>query len=210
MMLHLVFITIISISIIFMAKIKYFDKKSEKNRERVKRHRDKKKLKLIYQNLVDAKKRKINDHHHDEENPANLIESGHDESNAESDRTFVDMLKNWAINNHISAKAINELLAILRFGGFNFLPRDSRTLMQTPKNLGIKNLTNGHIWYNGVIKCLENVPVNSISTITLDWNFDGLPVFKSSNLQFWPMLASIQGNVFDRRTTKFMPNVSIK
>lgn len=193
-MFNFVFISIfiIFISIILMAKIKKFDKKSRQNRERVRKYREKKKFRSIYKKLVEARKKSEKN---DEENPMCEAEIENNELN--NDQIFLEKLKNWAINNRISATAINELLILLRFGGFNFLPKDSRTLKQTPKNLEIKELTNGRMWYNGVCNCLKNFHMNNISKITLDWNFDGLPVFKSSNLQFWPMLASIQGVFFD-------------
>lgn len=172
-----------------MVKIKNFDLKSEKNRERVRRHREKKKLKLIHENqvekLIHAKKNFI-------ENSKPNVE--YDEPNIDGDEIFTNKLKKWAVKNRISAKAINELLQILIFAGFNFLPKDSRTLMKTPKQLAIKTLTHGRMWYHGVKTCLENVNIwPNISMLTLDWNFDGLPIFKSSNLQFWPILASIEG-----------------
>lgn len=193
-MLFYVFTSIILFTTILIAGIKYFNVKSEKNRERVRKHREKRKIKLIYEGLVKqsiaAKNRK-----NDEENPTSESEYEHAESNSHSEQMLVSELRNWSINNRITAKAMNELLAILRFVGFTFLPKDSRTIMETPKKIKIDNLTNGRMWYNGIEKCLENI--RSIGTfncvLTLDWNFDGLPVFKSSNLQFWPMLASIQG-----------------
>lgn len=200
MLYNCAFIGIILITIILMVAIKHFDKKSLQNRERVRRHRHKNKIKSIYENevqkyLINAKKR------NDEENPEQNSDYEHNtntDCNADGDHIFVDKLRNWSMNNRVTAKAMTELLGILRFAGFNFLPKDSRTIMQTPKNLNIKDLENGRMWYNGVAKCLENICLEHTlnSVLTLDWNFDGLPVFKSSNVQFWPMLASIQGNIF--------------
>lgn len=171
-----------------MARIKKFDVKSEKNRERVRKYRQKKKLNLIHekrvQKLINAKK--------------NITEKSetveHDEPNNDRADIFKNKLKNWSMKHRISAQAINELLQILIFAGFHFLPKDSRTMMGTPKQLTIKTLSHGRMWYNGVEKCLENVHLLlNISKLTLDWNFDGLPIFKSSNVQFWPILASVRG-----------------
>lgn len=112
---------------------------------------------------------------------------------------FQSKLKCWVLNHTISAKAISDLLKILIAAGFAFLPRDSRTFMRTPCNVPIKDLSNGSkMWYNGVEKCLRNV-LNKIPhdmKLTLDFNFDGIPVFKSSNLQFWPILMAIKGILY--------------
>lgn len=194
-MLYGILIGVISISICIILGIKYHDRKSIQNRKRVRKHRNKKKLKLIHENKVRARIFALKQKTNDEENPKFESESELDRPNIDDDLKFVDNLRYWVINNRISAKAMNELLATLRSSGFHFLPKDSRTIMQTPTKLGIKDLTNGRLWYNGVAKCLEIVNMNNIliHEFTLDWNFDGLPIFKSSNLQFWPMLASIQG-----------------
>lgn len=173
-----------------MAKVRKFDNKSEKNRERVRKHRQKRKLKLDYEKWVEEL---INAKINSTEN--SKTDNICDESNIDQNEiVFKKKLKNWAVVNHISAKAISELLQILIFAGFHFLPKDSRTLMGTPKQLAIKALSYGHMWYHGIKTCLENINLcSSISSLTLDWNFDGLPVFKSTNLQFWPILASIRG-----------------
>lgn len=193
-MLYFVFIGMISVAIILMARIKIFDIKSEKNRERVRKCRQKKRLRLIYENLV-QRKMAANKTNHDVENPKFENVHVHDESTIDGEQMFVHQLRNWSINNRITAMAMTELLGILRSVGFTYLPKDSRTIMGTPKNIKIDDLTNGKMWFNGIGKCLEKIHLNEKfdCALTLDWNFDGLPVFRSSNLQFWPMLASIQG-----------------
>lgn len=109
---------------------------------------------------------------------------------------FQSKLKCWATNHRISARAISELLKILIFAGFTFLPKDSRTFMKTPCNVQIQELSNGaRMWYNGIEKCLRNVlsNISRDNSLTLNFSFDGIPVFKSSNLQFWPILMAIKG-----------------
>lgn len=175
-----------------MGSIKNFDLKAQKNRERVRRHREKKKLKLIYENQVNNI---INANKKCTENSKLEAEHIYDEPNTGREEAITLKLKKWVVKHRISGMAINELLRILIFAGFNFLPRDSRTIMKTPKNLNIQTLTHGRMWYHGIKTCLENIHLSkNISILTLNWNFDGLPVFKSSNLQFWPILASIKGD----------------
>lgn len=125
---------------------------------------------------------------------------------------FMDKLRFWAIHHRITQTAISDLLKILIFGGFSFLPKDSRTFMKTPREVEISKVSNGKLWYYGIQKCLQSVMpfIRCSDSVTLDFSFDGLPIFKSSNLQFWPMLFSLQGNFqhklkyfFDM---KFQPN----
>lgn len=184
-----------------MAKTKLFNQKSGKNRERVRRHRKNNKIKLNYQKQVQARLAQLYCE------PDNILSKNIEDETIDYDNEdtykddntsiFVDKLKFWAINHRISARAINDLLSILIFAGFTFLPKDSRTFMSTPSNLSIKTLSNGKMWYHGVEKSLkqELARLQNNITITLNFNFDGLPVFKSSNTQFWPILAEIKGKL---------------
>lgn len=168
------------------------DEKKRKNRECVRKHRMKKKIKLIHERAVQERIDALN-----------RIESMDEEvkkipvvsRSIESVSDFNDQLRYWAVNHRITARAINDLLRILILAGFSSLPKDSRTFMRTPRSLEIIACSNGKMWYNGLKKNIETLffNVNRHMTLTLDFNFDGLPVFKSSNLQFWPLLAAIQG-----------------
>lgn len=105
-----------------------------------------------------------------------------------------EKLKFWVAIHKLTRSAVNELLAILKFSGLNFLPCDSRTLMKTPVNVPIKDLSNGQLWYHGIENNLTNI-FNGITkdlSITLDFNADGAPIAKSSNRQIWPILASMR------------------
>lgn len=181
-----------------MAKIKFFDLKSQKNRERVRKHREKRRNKLLYEQKVQARREQLYPTL-DVGVPTSFEHSGNQiEFDEMSD--FIDKLKFWAVNNRITAKAISELLVLLIGIGFTSLPKDSRTFMRTPTNIPIAVLSQGRMWYKGLTQCLEKLFLNiqkSIS-ITLNFNFDGLPLFKSSNSEFWPILASIKGKLFYR------------
>lgn len=181
-----------------MGRIKHFDRKSEMNRIRVNRYRQKQKIRVFHEHQV---REQIYLMSNPEELPvipscvANSDENS--QSTAYDDRisSFKDKLKCWAVNHRISARAINDLLAILIFVGFTFLPKDSRTFMRTPSNLSIHVLNKGRMWYYGIQKSMMDAfskLSREIST-TLDLNFDGFPVSKSSNSQFWPILAAIRG-----------------
>lgn len=120
----------------------------------------------------------------------------------EIDNEFImeNELRMWSLKHRITHMALNDLLLVLNKAGISSeigkpLPKDSRTIMKTPANIEIQTLTHGKLWYNGVQKCLENIlsNINRNATINLNFNFDGVPLYNSSRICFWPILGSIQG-----------------
>lgn len=67
--------------------------------------------------------------------------------------------------------------------------------MHTPRSLIISEAAGGYYWYRGIRENLALVFANLTEniTITLNFNIDGLPCFKSSKTTFWPILSTIQG-----------------
>ncbi|WAR00574.1 hypothetical protein MAR_024946, partial [Mya arenaria] len=64
------------------------------------------------------------------------------------------------------------------------LPKDCRTLLQTPGVVEYSEKCGGKYIYFG-IETVED------KTIKLNFNIDGIPVFKSTVTQFWPILCSL-------------------
>lgn len=164
-------------------------------RKRVRKCRMRKKVHKERQNLIRDRIQNVSldqiDHLNDE-SVSNCASEG------DRNKSFQHELKEWSKKHNISAGAITQLLKILICYGFTWLPSDYRSFMQTPRNLEISALANGKIWYNGIRKVLEQVfsTLTRDITISLTFNVDGLPLFKSSKLQFWPILASIYGKSY--------------
>lgn len=101
----------------------------------------------------------------------------------------------WTLSRNINHSALKELSAIInKFAGKDVLPIDPRTLLQTPRAVEIVPLPNNeYYWHNGLKFCLENVFVNISESITISLNFnmDGLPLFKSARKESWPILSNI-------------------
>ena len=103
----------------------------------------------------------------------------------------------WALQYNISNAALHALLQILRNCGLD-LPKDPRTLLQTPTNYEIKDLAGGsycHIGLENSIKSVLNsttCDTTSITNLTLHINVDGLPIFESSSMHVWPILGRIK------------------
>lgn len=57
-----------------------------------------------------------------------------------------ESIRRWALKFNISKRAINDLLKTLISFGMTSLPRDSRSLLETPRSVELKSLTNGKIW----------------------------------------------------------------
>lgn len=163
-------------------------RKTIKTRERVRKHRMRQNLWKDRQNLVRDRLQNTNCSSNDDTIPVTV-------SQENKEKSFVDELRGWSKQHNISVIAINHLLKILICFGFTWLPSDYRSFLQTPRNVEISMLADGKFWYNGIGKTLRHV----FSTLTRDicislkFNVDGLPLFNSSKLQFWPLLASIHG-----------------
>lgn len=109
--------------------------------------------------------------------------------------SFADEIRGWSKKHSISMSAITHLLKILISFGFTWLPSDYRSLLHTPRDIEITQMANGQCWYNGIEHNLRQIfsTLTRDISISLKFNVDGLPLFKSSKQQFWPILASIQG-----------------
>ena len=93
--------------------------------------------------------------------------------------------------------SLSALLAILR-PSHPSLPADPRALLKTKTKYNIKYINGGQYYHFGVLKgALQKLAcIECVSTfnphILVQVNIDGLPLFKSSNVQFWPILGRIE------------------
>ncbi|XP_073722626.1 uncharacterized protein [Misgurnus anguillicaudatus] len=105
-------------------------------------------------------------------------------------------LREWSTRHQISNRSLNELLQILRHHG-HVLPKDARTLLATPQVIDSHSKCNGQYIYYGLeggisrVLCQNDAFRQQHSTVSLDVNIDGLPIFKSSKVQFWPILVKL-------------------
>lgn len=164
-----------------MPKISKNDRSKSRNRLKIFRH-----VRAIMQedeaaliNVVVLRKRMFENACNEEEPPP----------------TISKVLRSWAIQSYIKQRALSALLKILVCFGLKTLPRDSRTLLKTPRFVEIEKRAHGDFWYNGMSNCLENIfaKLTTDMKIELNFNVDGIPLFKSSPITFWPILANIHG-----------------
>jgi len=115
---------------------------------------------------------------------------------------FINNLRRLAIDNNLIHAALNMILKLIN-PAYPFLPRTARSLLRTPRKLETTSFDNGEMYYHGIQKCLmrklQNSGINSeISTVNLIINIDGLPVFKSSRIDLWPILGRSDDIVVSR------------
>jgi hypothetical protein len=100
----------------------------------------------------------------------------------------------WAIHFGVSHSALRYLLRILN--PFHpELPLDPRTLLKTPTNYAVKEMSNkqGHYYHFGIASGIDfNIGLPD-GPIMLQFNVDGLPLFKSSSIELWPILCLVKG-----------------
>ncbi|CAL1282894.1 unnamed protein product [Larinioides sclopetarius] len=100
-------------------------------------------------------------------------------------------LRSCFIKHNVTHAFINDILQIL--GKRHDLPKDARTLLDTPGMIETKDLNNGQYVHFGIRYGLEKQfsLLKDLNIIKLSFNIDGLPLFKSSSQQAWPILCLI-------------------
>ncbi|KAE8576519.1 hypothetical protein XENTR_v10004219 [Xenopus tropicalis] len=107
--------------------------------------------------------------------------------------SFVETLANWSVQFGVSLVALSALLSLLRVYHPE-LPKDARTILKTKTEYKIQQKCGGFYHYRGILTALWNTLTKLIEkfpngfTFKLQVNIDGLPLFKSTNLQLWPIL----------------------
>lgn len=124
------------------------------------------------------------------------------ESGSDDDSSYVSigtLLCNWYVTHSVSLNCFSDLLDILR-PHFIELPKDPRTLLKaaTPKcDLSVQNVSKGSYYHfgiqNGVSMLLDKCScTRDFSYVSVQLNIDGVPLFKSTNGQFWPVLGKLE------------------
>ena len=114
----------------------------------------------------------------------------------ESESCLSLLLEIWAVEHKITHFALGKLLNLLQ-KYHPQLPKDPRTLLATSKTFPIHKLAGGEYIHFGVESSLKkqlaiNPELQLYPKLHLQINIDGLPLFKSSSSQLWPILATIE------------------
>lgn len=111
-------------------------------------------------------------------------------SQSNSDISIKSEIQKWCIKENIKHSSINKLLKILKVHtNIENLPRDARTLLKTSRTTLVRKLgSSGDLHYIGITPNLQMKHKYYGDTIQLTFNVDGIPIYKSSSKQFWPIL----------------------
>ena len=124
-----------------------------------------------------------------------------------SDAILAIGLAEWSTKKSVPHNTVSELLDLLR-PFHTHLPKDPRTLMgtlsATDTRKDIKQMSGGAYYHFGIAagvkRCLSQIlDAGSFDALSMQVNVDGVPVFKSTNSQFWPiqgLLDQVDGHNF--------------
>jgi hypothetical protein len=116
------------------------------------------------------------------------------------DADLNEQLAQWSTQYGINQSALGGLLQLLQ-PLHPALPKDPRTLLATPRQVHLKTLSDEGLYYHfGVANAirkhiLQRFVREDVNQLSLQINIDGVPLFKSSNYQFWPILGILQESV---------------
>lgn len=126
------------------------------------------------------------------------------EAELQDDISRLSQLRKWALTHNITHPVLRDLLEICR----KWLPRygfpsDPRTLLKTKRIVQLQDIDGGQFYHFGLevglvkILCHKEFAQLNISKVEVSLGIDGLPISKSSKLQFWPILCKIYGSLGD-------------
>jgi hypothetical protein len=129
------------------------------------------------------------------------LSSSEDEDDDEDDEKSVNLsedLSRWVNAHNITHAAADDLLKVLIQHGHDQLPRSARTMLQTTRHIHIQPISGMDYVYLGfeellllhLHKYVANV-TDHLHQLELSLNIDGLPLFKSSGTNLWPILCAI-------------------
>ncbi|XP_055527882.1 uncharacterized protein LOC129720425 [Wyeomyia smithii] len=110
--------------------------------------------------------------------------------------SLLESIRYWALKTNQTHQSINLIMDIIRRKtNGKTLPRSARTLLQTSREetSNIVPLSGGQYWYKGIKQCLLEYfrNIEAPVAISINVNIDGIPIYKSSKSQFWPILFNI-------------------
>ncbi|CAL1685141.1 unnamed protein product [Lasius platythorax] len=123
-----------------------------------------------------------------------------DKGNHNYKKQDVNDIREWAVKSNINHNHLEELLKILRRYSYPELTKSAKTFLSTNNaSYDIRKMSgtdgsSGEFVYFGIEKWLRenlSVDLHYSSDIWLQFNVDGMSLFKSSLKQFWPILCKI-------------------
>jgi len=112
-----------------------------------------------------------------------------------NDFDLQDDLAVWAVKHQITHTALTTLLYQLKkHSCFSKLPVDARLLLKTPRQQDTRIVMSGSYFHFGLLDPVKKIIASikdNVNCVKVAINIDGLPLSKSSQQQFWPILGSV-------------------
>lgn len=125
---------------------------------------------------------------------SNSSSSGLSDNGIDAD-VLSNQLASWSLEFNVTHAGVKKLLQIFR-PYVPSLPRDPRTILHTPRQVAVTKCGTGEYMHCGLKKKLTSLlsecTITDGQEIKLQFNIDGLPLFKSSNTQLWPILCLVK------------------
>lgn len=139
-------------------------------------------------------------YNYDDEDGAVNHEYSDSEEDAYEDmeeETLTGALREWTVEEGVTNSALDKLLRILH-DHHPHLPITARTLLKTGQHSSkIKKISGGEYVHFGILNSMRQFEMDIIKmgheVVEYQINIDGLPLFRSSGLQLWPILGRIVG-----------------
>ena len=102
----------------------------------------------------------------------------------------------WAAEHSVTLAALSDLLKLLAVHHPS-LPKDARTLLGTVRSVAVVEKAGGQYHNFGVLNAIKRIlgvnkdQLEQNMVVNLQVNIDGLPLFKSSRTQLWPILGHV-------------------
>ena len=137
-------------------------------------------------------------------------DSSDQESDGDLEVSLESQLATWVQQHMVTQSATDSLLKIIKPFVKESLPSCARTLMQTPRNLQISKKCGGEYFYFGIRSSVERRASSGLKlpqcrmpylsskdtkVLSISVGFDGVPVARSSNGQFWPLLGVVNQSI---------------
>ena len=114
------------------------------------------------------------------------------------------------VQNHVTRQVATSVLKLIKPHLPHYsLPLDSRTLLGTPRSVSDRSIGGGIYHHFGLERSLVEacrgksfLDNEDLKLLSLQVNIDGLPVFKSTNSSFWPILCRVYSGI-DIHTSPF-------
>ena len=111
-----------------------------------------------------------------------------------SDRinTFEHDFIHVAVKHRLGRYVLNDILSVFHKHKVGKFPHDFRAAVRTPRYIEVSTMCQGQYHHfglvKGLIRVLKSIPLERDNSLRLQFNFDGLPLYKSSQAGFWPIL----------------------